>query len=29
VTATVGAENDFRVTESSGGFVRTVHPVVS
>ncbi len=29
VTATVGAENEFQVTESSGGFVRTVHPVVS
>lgn len=29
VTATFGAENEFRVTESSGGFVRTVHPVVS
>jgi hypothetical protein len=29
VTATYGAENEFHVTESSGGFVRTVHPVIS
>lgn len=29
VTATAGAENDFYLTTSSGGFVRTVHPVLS
>ena len=27
--ATMGVENDFHVTQSSGGFVRTVHPVLS